>query len=72
VFASCFISDGSGTEHLDGNFAIEVLVMGTKDHTHAAAADFFDDAVVGKLEPDEGVYGWDLVWHGKLSFPFIF
>jgi hypothetical protein len=72
IFASGFIGDGSGTEHLDGDFAIEVLVVGTIDRTHPAAADFLNDAVVGKLKSDEGVYGLSLVWHRKNSFPFTF
>src|SRR5271157_4492270 len=53
MLAGTFIGDGASVQNFDGDFAAEVIVMGSENHTHPAAADFFDDAVVGELEPDE-------------------
>jgi hypothetical protein len=44
--ASLFTGDGSGVKHRDRDIVIEGLVAGMEAHTHSAAADFIDDAVV--------------------------
>jgi hypothetical protein len=49
MLTSPFIDDGPRTQKLEADFAVEVLVVGTKDHNYFAAADFFVGTVVGKL-----------------------
>lgn len=71
MFASSFIGDGSRTQHLDGDFAVEVRVVSTEDHTHSPATDFLDNAVVGELEPYKRVCGQSLVLDDNISFPSI-
>jgi hypothetical protein len=41
-----FVAQGSGRKYLDGYVAVEVLVVGTEDFTHASGADLFDNAVM--------------------------
>jgi hypothetical protein len=50
-----FIEDGSLVENLDGDFAVEVLVLGAIHFTRAARTDFFEDAVVAESLADEGI-----------------
>ena len=50
-----FIDDCSLMDDLDGYFTVEVLVAGSINHTHPAAADLLNDAIVGEGLTDESV-----------------
>ena len=41
-------------QELEGNKAMQAGVLGLVDHTHAAAAQLFDDVVVGDFLADHG------------------
>ena len=45
-------------QELQGNKAVQPGVLGLVDHTHTAAAEFLDDAVVRNGLADERVGGW--------------
>ena len=47
----CVVGEFVGKE-LEGNGAAELQILGLVDHTHAAAADLLDDAVVRDGSPD--------------------
>jgi hypothetical protein len=50
-----FIEDSSLVENLNGDFAAQVLVLGSIHFTHTTGTDFFQDAVVAERLPDEGI-----------------
>ena len=49
------LEEGSLVENLDGNFAVEVLVLGAIHFAHATGTDFFENAVVAECLADEGI-----------------
>jgi hypothetical protein len=50
-----FMEDGSLVENLNGDFPVEVLVLGAIHFTHATGTDLFEDAVVAECLADEGI-----------------
>jgi hypothetical protein len=60
---------GSLLENLDGNFALEVFVVGPVNLTHASRAYFFGDSIVASGLPDEGFSTGSLARHGQETFP---
>jgi hypothetical protein len=49
------VEDGDLERNFFGDFAVYAVVPSTEEQTHPAAADYSDDAVVGKSEPLKGV-----------------
>ena|SRR6266849_1249459 len=55
-----FVSEGAGWQDLQGHVALEPLVAGAIDFTHAARANLLHDAVMAKhrANHDEGTRPW--------------
>ena len=69
AFAGMLIGESAGVKKLDGDFAIQMSVVGAINDTHTPAAEFVKDTVVFELEPDWIVPDRHLTWHGENSFP---
>src|SRR5712692_1355711 len=63
--ASFFIGEGIHSRQLEGDVAVEFLVVGTKDYAHTARASLLQDGVVCECLADHiekapmpGIIGW--------------
>ena len=46
LFAGSVVGEQSRGQDFDRNVALQLLIMGAKDHTHASGANLFDQPVV--------------------------
>lgn len=66
--AGAIVGNGAGKENLEGNYTVEVFILGAVNDTHPAAADSLDDSVVAQGPADEWVVTECIGGHGEESF----
>ena len=69
ALAGNFVREGPRGEHLNGDLAVEVFILGTINITHPAGTDLFGDAIMTQSLPNKRILAHRVLRHGGRVIP---